>query len=251
MFEMAAQPRYSELSEAREQLNRRLDIYTQQYKAKEAQYAELGIVRKRNLEKVLRTLQRQGKLVVARSWPNTPSTSPASPLFPPPSLPPRNHCLLSQRSPGPRLPTLSIVFENGVAILSRRHVSSATCPAQPSILVLPTNAAHDARVGGAQDKIEIEKIVHAAIPQNQIGTTTVEGRGTEQIQPGIGQSLVPICGPSAGLGAASDGREQRAPGPTTHAAPARTAGPRTQVPFGGGGATGVEGGGTTRRRCTC
>ena len=96
MFEMAAQPRYSELSEAREQLNRRLDIYTQQYKAKEAQYAELGIVRKRNLEKVLRTLQRQGKLVVARSWPNTPSTSPASPLFPPPSFPPET--IASSRS---------------------------------------------------------------------------------------------------------------------------------------------------------
>ena len=59
MFELQNQPRWTELTEARDQCTRRLDIYQQQYRTKEAQYAELGIVRKRNLEKVLRTLNRQ------------------------------------------------------------------------------------------------------------------------------------------------------------------------------------------------
>jgi hypothetical protein len=128
MFELHNNERYGALSEAREQLNRRLDIYTQQYKAKEAQYAELGIVRKRNLEKVLRTLQRQGKSSSSSSSssfsPGQTQQAPLLPhlLFPPPSIPLRNHCLLPQRSPDPRLPTLSIVFENGVAILSGVHV---------------------------------------------------------------------------------------------------------------------------------
>lgn len=94
MFEMHVQPRYSELSEAREQLNRRLDIYTQQYKAKEAQYAELGIVRKRNLEKVLRTLQRQGKFcrrsVLANHTKHLSCLTSVSPtfFFPQKPLPP-------------------------------------------------------------------------------------------------------------------------------------------------------------------
>ena len=93
MFELHANERYGALSEAREQLNRRLDIYTQQYKAKEAQYAELGIVRKRNLEKVLRTLQRQGKSSSSSSSSSfSPGQTQQAPLLPhllftPPSIP--------------------------------------------------------------------------------------------------------------------------------------------------------------------
>ena len=67
MFEMHATPRWSELASAREDLGRRLDVYQQQYRAHEAQYAELGIVRKRNLEKVLRTLERQERISSSRS----------------------------------------------------------------------------------------------------------------------------------------------------------------------------------------
>ena len=93
MFELHNNERYGALSEAREQLNRRLDIYTQQYKAKEAQYAELGIVRKRNLEKVLRTLQRQGKSSSSSSSSFSPGQTQQAPLLPhllpPPSFPPQ------------------------------------------------------------------------------------------------------------------------------------------------------------------
>jgi len=66
MFELQADARFSALSTARTDLNRRLEIYQSQYRTKEAQYAELGIVRKRNLEKVLRTLERQEHLSSSR-----------------------------------------------------------------------------------------------------------------------------------------------------------------------------------------
>jgi hypothetical protein len=44
-----------------------LDMYQQQYRAKEAQYAELGVVRRRNLQKVLNTLERQEKISKSRT----------------------------------------------------------------------------------------------------------------------------------------------------------------------------------------
>jgi DNA repair exonuclease SbcCD ATPase subunit len=67
MFELKAHSRWAELSEARDQLSRRLDMYQQQYRAKEAQYAELGVVRRRNLQKVLNTLERQEKISKSRT----------------------------------------------------------------------------------------------------------------------------------------------------------------------------------------
>ena len=66
MFEVRNNARWAELADVRQGLARRLDVYQNQYRAKEAQYAELGVVRKRNLEKVLRTLERQEQLSTGR-----------------------------------------------------------------------------------------------------------------------------------------------------------------------------------------
>ena len=67
MFAVSAQPRWQELAGERAELERRLEVHRGAYAAKQAQLAELSVVRARNLAKVLSKLEREERQVAARS----------------------------------------------------------------------------------------------------------------------------------------------------------------------------------------
>ena len=66
MFAVTAEPRWQELSGERAELERRLEVHRGAYAAKEAQFAELSVVRARNLAKVLHKLEREQRQAAAR-----------------------------------------------------------------------------------------------------------------------------------------------------------------------------------------
>ena len=66
MYVLKSSERWQTLAAQRAEMTRRLDVYQQAFAAKEAQLAELSVVRSRNLEKVVRKLERQERAPAQR-----------------------------------------------------------------------------------------------------------------------------------------------------------------------------------------